>query len=153
MGNNIKSKVLFCSFILLFLLVNPLFASQADGIHIKEIIFLTLSIFILLLIILGIIVVSHTIKDSSMIKSEIKYLISRKKKNQKTEKELEHQKVKISLSYKVSAVTVSLTIGIIILIALPLSIMMMNNQEETLAAGLQRRVTVLMESITNLKRE
>ena len=149
MGNNIKSKVLFCSFILLFLLVNPLFASQANGIHIKEIIFLTLSIFILLLIILGIIVVSHTIKDSSMIKSEIKYLISRKKKNQKTEKELEHQKVKISLSYKVSAVTVSLTIGIIILIALPLSIMMMNNQEETLAAGLQRRVTVLMESITN----
>ena len=149
MGKNIKSKSLFCSFILLFLLINSLFASQENGIHIKEIIYLTLSIFILLLIILEIIVVSNTLKDSSMIKSEIKYLISKKKNKPKQEKELEHQNVKISLSYKVSAVTVSLTIGVIILIALPLSIMMMNNQKETLAVGLQRRVTVLMDSITN----
>ena len=149
MGKDIKSKTLFCSFILLFLLINPLFASQENGIHIKEIIYLTLSIFILLLIILEIIVVSNTLKDSSMIKSEIKYLISKKKNKPKQEKELEHQNVKISLSYKVSAVTVSLTIGVIILIALPLSIMMMNNQKETLAVGLQRRVTVLMDSITN----
>jgi hypothetical protein len=59
------------------------------------------------------------------------------------------KKIKFGLTTKLMMVTVSLVILVIILISLPLSFIILNNQEETLASGLQRRITVLMDSITN----
>ena len=145
----IKSRFLFCILVLLFVFINPLFAHEVEGIHIKEVIFISLGIFVAIFIILAILLTSNTIKDAVMVKSEIKYLTKKKKSKINQYKRNDHTKIKISLSYKVIAITISLTIIVIFLTAFPLSLIMMRNQEETLAAGLQRRVTVLMESINN----
>ena len=84
-----------------------------------------------------------------MVKEEIKLLKRNDIKHYKLNKDTDNHKVRFSLTYKVIGLTVSLSILLIFLIAYPLSLIMMQNQEETLASGLQRRVTVLMDSITN----
>ena len=75
----IKSRFLFCILVLLFVFINPLFAHEVEGIHIKEVIFISLGIFVAIFIILAILLTSNTIKDAVMVKSEIKYLTKKKK--------------------------------------------------------------------------
>ena len=84
-----------------------------------------------------------------MVKEEINLLKRNNIKHFNLNKDKDYHKVKYSLTYKVIGLTVGLSILLIFLIAYPLSLIMMQNQEETLATGLQRRVSVLMDSITN----
>ncbi len=130
-------------------MINPLFASQLNGIQIKEVVFFVLSIFILLFFILAIIVIFISIRDKFIINSEIKFLINNEQKISKLNKKKYNQKVKFGLTYKLIGANIGLTILLIFLFAYPLSLIMVKNEEETLAAGLQRRLTVLMNSITN----
>lgn len=82
-----------------------------------------------------------------MVKENIEILkkFDRKHKN----KDINNHKVKFSLTTKVIILNVGLTIVLIALIANPVSYLMMENQEEILTTGLQKRITVLMESISN----
>ena len=127
----------------------PLFANQLSGIQIKEVVFFILAIFIFLLTILAIIIIVNSIKDAALIKSQINILKSKESKLEQRLKLKYNQKVEFSLTYKVLGITIGLTILLIFLVAHPLTLLMIQNQEETLAAGLQRRVTLLMDSIAH----
>lgn len=150
MGKDIKSKTLFCSFILLFLLINPLFAEELGGFDVKDIVFFTLVIFIILIFILVIIKIINNVKETISIKEQINYLKKDEKKHKTfLYKKKESQRVKFSLTSKLIVLNAGLTIFVIILISYPLALFMIHTQEETLAAGLQRRITVLMDSISH----
>ena len=125
----------------------PLFASQSNEIHIKDILPLIFIIFVIFAIIISITFFSTSIKDYIMVKENIELLkkFDRKHKN----KDINNHKVKFSLNSKVIILNVGLTIVLIALIANPVSYLMMENQEEILTTGLQKRITVLMESISN----
>ena len=128
--------------------MSSLFAESSKGVHIKEIILAVLFIFIVLLTIIVIFAFYNFIKDKIMIKKNMKTLTTKEiNLNKKTYKS-KQKKIKVSFTSKVVAFTVVLILIVISLISVPLTIIILNNQEATLAAGLQRRITVLMESIS-----
>ncbi|AEE17160.1 SpoIIE family protein phosphatase [Treponema brennaborense] len=55
----------------------------------------------------------------------------------------------ISLKVKLVFFTIFLVLMIILLISVPLGVMMIRNQEQTLAAGLEERASVLLESLSS----
>jgi len=69
--------------------------------------------------------------------------------NEKKHKVKELQHKGLSLKVKLMFFTLSLITMIIVFISFPLSYIMTTNQEETLAKGLQDRVTVLLESLSS----
>ena len=150
MESLLKSKFLFCSIFILILISFPIFASDVNSVYIREILLLVLFIFIALVLIISIFYFSSYLKDKLMIKKQINSITSENYNflNDDTNK-TRNKKIKFGLTTKLMMVTVSLVILVIILISLPLSFIILNNQEETLASGLQRRITVLMDSITN----
>ncbi|MBQ1198366.1 MAG: hypothetical protein IIX47_07195, partial [Spirochaetaceae bacterium] len=86
-----------------------------------------------MLTILAIIIIVNSIKDATLIKSQIDILKSKESKLEQRLRLKKHQRVEFSLTYKVLGITIGLTILLIFLIAYPLSLIMIQNQEETLA--------------------
>lgn len=143
------SKFKFSILFILFFVIDSLFAESSNAVNIKEIILGVLFVFVILVAIIAIFAFCNSLKDKIMVKKQIKTLLSKeikftKKSNRTTGK----RKIKISFSFKIIVFTLSIVILVICSISIPLSIIILNDQEESLAAGLQRRVTVLMESIS-----
>lgn len=148
MENLRKTKfLLFCSFI--FLTTTSLFADNSNHIEIKYIVFLVLSLFFFIFFTISVAILYNYIKEYLKIKRQLKSIGSNGSELIKKSKKTNQHKVKISLTNKLIIVTVNLVILVIFLVSIPLSIIILNNQEQTLATGLQRRVSVLMDSISN----
>lgn len=146
----LKSKFLFCIIFLLILISLPIFASSVSVVYIREILLAILFIFVALVLIISIYALSNSIKDRIMIKKQINSItIGNYEFSKNTIKKSQKEKIKFGLTTKLMMVTVTLVLLVIILISVPLSFIILDNQEETLASGLQRRITVLMDSITN----
>ncbi len=148
MENLRKTKfLLFCSFI--FLTTTSLFADNSNHIEIKHIVFLVLSLFFFIFFTISVAILYKYIKEYLTIKRQLKSIGSNGSELIKKSKKTNQHKVKISLTNKLIIVTVNLVILVIFLVSIPLSIIILNNQEQTLATGLQRRVSVLMDSSSN----
>lgn len=142
-----KVKLLFCSIFLFSLIIFPIFGESSSTIQIKHILLGVLFSFIILFLILIIYAINIFIKDKILIKSQIKSLKTKNYNFSENHKQ-KNTKVKISLISKMLVITIGLVIIIISSISSSLAIIIFNNQKETLATGLQRRITVLMESIS-----
>lgn len=93
--------------------------------------------------------IALTAKEGILVQKEVRALITGDVMPLVSkEKTKNFKKRGLSLRYKMVMFTSSLVITIILLVSIPLGIMMVNTQEETLAKGLEDRVSVLLDSLS-----
>lgn len=115
-----------------------------------QILLLVVLIFALLGIIFAIRGIAFTVHDSAVIAMEVQALITGDFMPQEKKVKLVALKKKgVSLKVKLIGFTVSLVLMVILLVSIPLGFIMIKSQERTLAEGLEKRVNVLMESLTS----
>lgn len=92
--------------------------------------------------------ISNTTKDIVLVKNEVKALLTGDiMPSEKKKKATEIKGKGLSLKYKLVLFTTVLVILVIGLISVPLGYLMITTQEQTLAKGLEDRVSVLLESL------
>ena len=120
---------------------------QAD---VPQILFWTLALLIIVGVVFSIRGIITTTKETFLVRNEVIALINGD--IMPLEKKRKAKKIKqkgVSLKIKLALFTSFLVILIIILVSAPLGLLMIQNQEQTLATGLQDRVNVLLESISS----
>ena len=120
---------------------------QAD---VPQILFWTLALLTIVGVVFSIRGIITTTKETFLVRNEVIALINGD--IMPLEKKRKAKKIKqkgVSLKIKLALFTSFLVILIIILVSAPLGLLMIQNQEQTLATGLQDRVNVLLESISS----
>ena len=120
---------------------------QAD---IPQILFWILALLTILGIVFSVRGIVSTTKETFLVRNEVIALINGDVMPQEKKRKSKRMKQKgVSLKIKLALFTSFLVILIILLVSAPLGLLMIQNQEQTLATGLQERVNVLLESLTS----
>ena len=120
---------------------------QAD---VPQILFWILALLTILGIVFSVRGIVSTTKETFLVRNEVIALINGDVMPQEKKRKAKRMKQKgVSLKIKLALFTSFLVILIILLVSAPLGFLMIQNQEQTLATGLQERVNVLLESLSS----
>ncbi len=94
--------------------------------------------------------ISRTAHDSLLVRQEIRALLTGDiMPSEKKKRSVALRKKGVSLRFKLAFFTTSLVISVVLVVSIPLGLQFSENQEKTLALGLQERVNVLLESLAS----
>ena len=109
---------------------------------------------VLLFAILGLCIslygIAATAQDSISIRKEVRALITGDiMPSEKKKRAVSLRKKGVGLRFKLAFFTTTLVISVVLIVSIPLGIRFSDNQEKTLAQGLESRVQVLLESLAS----
>ena len=128
----------------------PARPEQRFGITPAMILMISVMIFALLVLIVSAIGISSTARDSLTIHRDVRALITGDAmSSEKKKKLIVLQRKGIGLRFKLAFFTTTLVISVVLLVSIPIGLRFSQNQERTLAQGLESRVQVLLESLAS----
>lgn len=112
-----------------------------------------LFIFAIVTLVFSVLGIAGAARDSLQIRQEVAALLTGEPMPSERKKRSAALRTRgISLRFKLAFFTASLVISVILLVSIPLGLRFSTNQERTLAAGLESRVNVLLESLATSAR-
>lgn len=128
-------------------------SQSAKGIGTSRLALLTLMVFALVALAFSVFGIVNTATDSIRIRQEVSALLTGDvMPSEKRKRAVGLRSKGLSLRFKLAFFTTTLVISVILLVSIPLGLRFSTNQERTLAAGLESRVEVLLESLATSAR-